>query len=78
MLICGERYTGTQLRQLLGLPSTAMTISAVGDTITIVTRGYGHRVGMSQYGADAMAATGSNFIEILAHYYPGTQLVQLS
>ena len=78
MLICGERYTGTQLRQLLGLPSTAMTISAAGDTITIVTRGYGHRVGMSQYGADAMAATGSNFIEILAHYYPGTQLVQLS
>ena len=78
MLICGERYTGTQLRQLLGLPSTAMTISAAGDTITIVTRGYGHRVGMSQYGADAMAATGSNFIEILVHYYPGTQLVQLS
>lgn len=78
MTICGERYTGTQLRQMLGLPSTAMTISAVGDTITIVTRGYGHRVGMSQYGADAMAVTGSNFIEILAHYYPGTQLEWLS
>lgn len=78
ILICGEEYTGMQLRQLLGLPSTAMTLSAVGDTITIVTKGYGHRVGMSQYGADAMAASGSNFIEILAHYYPGTELVQLS
>ncbi|MDO5545619.1 MAG: stage II sporulation protein D [Eubacteriales bacterium] len=78
MSICGEQYTGTQLRQLLGLPSTVMTLSVAGDTITITTRGYGHRVGMSQYGADAMAATGSNFIEILAHYYPGTELVQLS
>lgn len=78
MLICGERYTGKQLRQLLGLPSTAMTLSAVGDTIMVVTKGYGHRVGMSQYGADAMAVSGSNFIEILAHYYPGTELVSLS
>lgn len=74
MLICGESYTGTQLRKLLELPSTIMTISSAGDTITIVTKGYGHRVGMSQYGADAMALTGSNYIEILAHYYPGTQL----
>ena len=78
MRICGEPYTGIQLRRLLGLPSTAMSISAVGDTITIVTKGYGHRVGMSQYGADAMAVTGSTCPEILAHYYPGTQLETLS
>ena len=78
MSICGKSYTGTQLRKLLGLPSTAMTISAEGDSITIVTKGYGHRVGMSQYGADAMAVTGSNYLEILAHYYPGTQLEKLS
>lgn len=76
--ICGERYSGTQLRRLLGLPSTAMTITAAGDTITIVTKGYGHRVGMSQYGADAMAATGKTYPEILAYYYPGTQLETLS
>lgn len=78
MFICGEQYTGTQLRQLLGLPSTAMTISALGDTITIMTRGYGHRVGMSQYGADAMAVAGSTYSEILTYYYPGTQLETLS
>ena len=78
MSICGKSYTGTQLRKLLGLPSTAMTISTEGDSITIVTKGYGHRVGMSQYGADAMAVTGSNYLEILAHYYPGTQLEKLS
>ena len=78
MSICGKSYTGTQLRKLLGLPSTAMTISTEGGSITIVTKGYGHRVGMSQYGADAMAVTGSNYLEILAHYYPGTQLEKLS
>lgn len=78
MNICGEQYSGTQLRHLLGLPSTAMTITATGDTITIVTKGYGHRVGMSQYGADAMAVTGKTYPEILAYYYPGTQLETLS
>lgn len=78
MTICGESYTGKQLRQLLGLPSTAMTFSVEGDTITVVTKGYGHRVGMSQYGADAMAATGKTYGEILSYYYPGTQLDMLS
>lgn len=78
MRICGEEYTGTQLRQLLGLPSTAMTITVDEDTIKVVTKGYGHRVGMSQYGADAMAVTGSTYSDILFHYYPGTQLEDLS
>ena len=72
--ICGIAYSGTQLRKLLCLPSTMMTITPAENVITIETKGYGHRVGMSQYGADAMAMTGSNYIEILAHYYPGTQL----
>lgn len=77
MTICGETYTGTRLRSLLGLRSTAFTVSASTETIAITTRGYGHRVGLSQYGADAMAVSGSDFAQILAHYYPGTQLVQL-
>lgn len=67
-------YTGTQLRTLLDLRSTAFAISAVGDTITVTTKGYGHRVGMSQYGAQAMALEGSEYTQILAHYYPGTQI----
>ena len=74
MEICGTAYSGTQLRKLLGLPSTLITISSTEDTITIETKGYGHRVGMSQYGADAMAVTGAGYAEILAHYYPGTVL----
>ena len=76
MTIGGESYTGTQLRSLLGLRSTAFTVTA-GEEITITTKGYGHRVGMSQYGADAMAVTGSTFEEILAYYYQGTSLARL-
>jgi len=73
--VCGERFKGTELREMLALRSTAFAIRIVGDTVTITTKGFGHRVGMSQYGADAMAVSGATFPDILAHYYQGTQLV---
>lgn len=72
--ICGEKFTGIELRKLLGLRSTCFTIAAVGDVISITTKGFGHRVGMSQYGADAMAVQGKTYADILAHYYCGTSL----
>ena len=72
--IRGQEYRGTRLRSLLGLRSTAFEIRVDGDWIYITTRGYGHRVGMSQYGAKAMAEQGSTYEEILAHYYVGTRL----
>ncbi|MBQ9167682.1 MAG: stage II sporulation protein D [Oscillospiraceae bacterium] len=75
MEIGGTVYKGTTLRQLLGLRSTAFTMMATEDGISITTRGFGHRVGMSQYGADAMAVSGSTYEEILAHYYEGAELV---
>ena len=78
MTIGGEVFTGTQLRALLDLRSTAFTVTAQENLITIVTRGYGHRVGMSQYGADAMAASGCTYPEILAYYYQGTELTDYS
>lgn len=74
MEICGETYKGTQLRSLLGLRSTDFQIAVLSDRVIITTKGYGHRVGMSQYGAQAMALQGSSFEEILQHYYPGTAL----
>lgn len=77
MTIGGETYTGTTLRAMLSLRSTAFSVVASSSEIRITTRGYGHRVGMSQYGADAMAVQGSTYPEILAHYYPGTELVRL-
>ena len=74
MTIGGKSFTGVALRQNLGLRSTAFAISASGDIVTVTTKGFGHRVGMSQYGADAMAVRGSTYRQILAHYYPGTEL----
>ena len=70
----GKAYGGTELRKLLGLRSTDFVIEIREDTVTITTQGFGHRVGMSQYGAEAMARQGSTFQEILAHYYTGTEL----
>lgn len=74
--IGGKSYQGTKLRSLLGLRSTAFVVEVVSGKIQITTKGFGHRVGMSQYGADAMAAAGSGYREILAYYYPGTELVR--
>lgn len=74
MEIGGRIYDGIVLRQLLGLRSTVFVVETDGGQITITTRGYGHRVGMSQYGAEAMAVDGAGFSEILTHYYQGTVL----
>ena len=74
MVIGGVIFRGVELRQKLNLYSTAFSIIPVGETVHIYTKGFGHRVGMSQYGADAMAACGNNYQEILAHYYHGTTL----
>ena len=76
MFIGGQEFKGTELRSKLGLRSTDMTMTADENGITIVTKGFGHRVGMSQYGADAMALAGSSYEEILAHYYQGTILAK--
>ena len=70
----GKIFTGKELRTLLGLRSTAFSLEDGGEEIHITTKGFGHRVGMSQYGADAMAASGSSWQEILNYYYPGTSL----
>lgn len=73
--IGGVLYRGTTLRTLLELRSTAFSVSVEDDMVIFRTRGFGHRVGMSQYGANAMAEQGSNYEEILAHYYPGVDIV---
>ncbi len=74
--ICGETFSGTELRGMLGLRSTMFTVSVSDGMIVIETRGFGHRVGMSQYGAQAMAEAGSTYEEILKHYYVGALLTE--
>lgn len=64
-------YTGKQLRQLFSLRSTAFSIQITDSGVEFTTRGFGHRVGMSQYGANAMARRGAGFEEILQWYYQG-------
>lgn len=76
--ICGTLFRGTELRKLFGLRSTNIRFSVSGETITISTLGYGHRVGLSQYGARAMALDGRDYREILSHYYKNTEIKRLS
>ena len=68
------RIHGSELRSIAGLRSSNFTISCSGDVITFTVYGYGHGVGMSQYGAKAMADGGSNYREIVLHYYTGVML----
>lgn len=75
--VLGKNYSGSQLRTLLGLPSTDMEISISPQEVKITTYGYGHGVGMSQYGANDLAHKGYNYEEILQYYYPGTSLLPL-
>lgn len=72
--VCGQRITGTALRQALGLRSTCFTVRYESGAFCFTTKGYGHGVGLSQWGAKALAEQGRNFADILAHYYPGTSL----
>ena len=62
-------FTGIEFRKLLKLRSTDFTIIKNENNYTITTRGYGHGVGMSQYGANEMAKIGYTYEEILKHYY---------
>lgn len=78
MVIGGMVYSGVQLRSLLDLNSTLFTVTPIDSGVLIRSRGWGHRVGMSQYGADAMAMEGHTCQQILAYYYPGTVIDKLS
>lgn len=71
MEIGNKYYTGTDLRRIFGLKSTLFSISTESDRIVFDVKGYGHRVGMSQYGANALAEAGCGYEEILKHYYRG-------
>ncbi len=72
--IGGTQVSGTSLRAALSLRSAAFDINFAEHEFTITTRGYGHGVGMSQYGANAMAQNGSTWQEILSTYFPGTEI----
>ncbi len=73
----GVRLSGNQVRSLVGLRSTNFTVKVEDDKLIFDTLGYGHCVGMSQYGARAMAKQGKNYREILSWYYRGISFGEL-
>ncbi len=71
----GKNYSGRQVREKLGLSSSCFTVEYVSNKYVFTTKGSGHGVGMSQYGAQGMALEGSNYKEILNHYYTNIEIV---
>ncbi len=75
--INGVKFSGTKVQQLLGLKSNYFTINKIGNNVKIETKGYGHGVGMSQYGANGMAKEGYSYREIIDHYYQDVELKKI-
>lgn len=69
--------SGVEVRTLLGLKSANFTVTIDGDNIKFEVTGYGHGVGMSQTGADSMAKSGSNYEEIVKHFYTGVEITDM-
>ena len=72
-----KTYTGIEFRQLLSLRSTDFTISKTDNTYSITTKGYGHGVGMSQYGANGMAKENYTYDKILKYYYQDIEIKEI-
>ena len=72
--INGKEISGKDIREKLGLMSTDFTWERKGDKIVINTQGYGHGVGMSQYGANGMAEEGKKYQDIVHYYYQGVEI----
>ena len=77
VIVNNIEYSGVEFRKILGLRSTDFDIEYNNETVTITTRGYGHGVGMSQYGANGMAKEGYTYEEILKYYYKNINILSV-
>lgn len=75
--IGGKEFSGEKIRTTFHLKSCDFTITRNGSDIVFKTKGYGHGVGMSQYGAVYMANNGTKYIDILSHYYKNTNIKKI-
>ena len=75
--INGVDFKGMDVYNNLGLKSLDFSLEQVGSNVVINTSGYGHGVGMSQYGALGMAKNGYNYRDILFHYYTGVTIKKI-
>ena len=67
----------TELRSLIKIKSTNFRLEESGDNIIFYTVGYGHGVGLSQYGANSMAKQGASYEDIIKHYYTDVEIVNI-
>lgn len=77
-IIADNTFTGRQIRERLSLPSNDFSIEQRHDHFIFTTKGYGHGVGMSQYGADGMAKEGKSYKEIVSYYYKDVSISNLT
>lgn len=75
--INGKQFSGREIREKLELNSTDFTWRKAGNEIVIETKGWGHGVGMSQYGAEGMAKEGKTYEEIVRYYYQGVDITSI-
>lgn len=68
------RVSGRKIRELFGLRSANFSVKVTDSDVVFTTTGFGHGVGMSQYGANGMAENGASYVEILTHYYSGVEV----
>ncbi|MGE5632598.1 MAG: stage II sporulation protein D [Caulobacteraceae bacterium] len=73
--IGNKTFKGTEVRAILGLNSSNFNFKIIGNSIVFTVIGNGHGIGLSQYGADGMAKNGSDYKEIIKHYYQGVDIV---
>ena len=78
MQVGNKVIKGTEFRQLFELKSTDFKWERSGKNIKVMSTGFGHGVGMSQYGADAMAKNGANYVDIIKHYYSGVEIRRIN
>ena len=72
-----KEIAGTEARTLLGLKSTNFIFTITNEMITFIVTGYGHGVGMSQTGADALAKTGLHYELIIQHFFTGVEIIEV-
>lgn len=77
IFVDNTEITGREIRSIFNLNSTNFSFIQSGNDLEIITTGYGHGVGMSQWGAEGMADQGYTYLEILKHYFTGVKIVSL-
>ena len=74
IIVSGVEVSGSKIRKALGLRSANFEVFFKDGKYSFTTKGYGHSIGMSQYGANYLALQGKNWEEILLHYYTGCKI----